>query len=253
MSGKVVLERFYLWVRRFIDDETIGVSNVRNRDVWVRAALANIPAQSRLLDAGCGERPYRDSCTHLKYVSQDFGKYDGRGDDVGLQFKNWNQSEIDIISDIVAIPQSDSSFDAVLCTEVFEHIPNPVLAIREFSRLLRPGGLLIITAPFCSINHFSPYFFQTGFSRYYYEHHLTDNGFDILEISPNGSYFEYIAQEVRRIPAVSGMYGGQRLSAIDRLALAAMLKLLGRLEKTTRASSELLNYGLHVRAQRRHA
>lgn len=33
--------------------------------------------------------------------------------------------QLDIISDIASIPREDESFDAEMCTEVFEHIVNP--------------------------------------------------------------------------------------------------------------------------------
>ena len=158
---------------------------------WLQKALAEIPAGSRILDAGAGERQYEKFCSHLSYVAQDFGQYDGKGDGAGLQRGAWDQTSLDIVSDIVAIPEADESFDAVMCIEVFEHLPQPVEAIREFSRLLRRGGYLIITAPFCSLTHFAPYHFCTGFSRYFYEHHLALHGFDVVDLQANGNYFEY--------------------------------------------------------------
>jgi 2-polyprenyl-3-methyl-5-hydroxy-6-metoxy-1,4-benzoquinol methylase len=66
----------------------------------------------------------------LNYVSQDFNKYNGMGDGKSLQMKNWDQSNIDIVSDISDIPEPDNSFDAIVCVEVFEHLPDPVAAIK---------------------------------------------------------------------------------------------------------------------------
>ena len=45
------------------------------------------------------------------------------------------------------LPYDDSSFDYVTCIEGLEHIENPQQAIREFSRLLKPGGHLIGSIP----------------------------------------------------------------------------------------------------------
>lgn len=67
---------------------------------------------------------------------------------------------MNILSDITTILELDASFDAVKCIEVFEHIPEPVKAVKEFSRILKPGGILILTAPFCSLTHFAPYYFE---------------------------------------------------------------------------------------------
>ena len=75
----------------------------------------------------------------------------------GLQTGEWDTSRIDLVSDITEIPAPDASFDAILCSEVLEHIPEPTHALDEFMRLLRPGGTLILSAPFASLVHFAPY------------------------------------------------------------------------------------------------
>ncbi len=185
---------------------TVGTKNLSTREAWLEKTLKNIPEGSRILDAGAGELKYRQFCLHLNYVSQDFAQYDGKGDKKGLQTSAWDQSKLDIVSDITSIPEPDESFDAVMCIEVFEHLPEPVKAIKEFARLLKPGGHLIITAPFCSLTHFAPYHFHTGFNRYFYEKHLPDNGFEIIELRENGNFFEYLAQEIRRVPSVAKTY-----------------------------------------------
>ena len=115
----------------------VGTTNASVRETWVANALKQLPAGARILDAGAGECPHRKACSHLVYVSQDFGKYQGAGDGRGLQTGKWDRSGIDIVSDITAIPEADQSFDAILCTEVFEHIPEPIAALKEFSRLLK--------------------------------------------------------------------------------------------------------------------
>jgi 2-polyprenyl-3-methyl-5-hydroxy-6-metoxy-1,4-benzoquinol methylase len=45
------------------------------------------------------------------------------------------------------LPLPDHSFDSIISTEVIEHLENPRAIFREFDRLLRPGGLLIVTTP----------------------------------------------------------------------------------------------------------
>jgi len=87
-----------------------------------------------------------------------------------------------------------------MCIEVLEHVPYLVDALRELCRLLKPGATRIVTAPFCSLTHFAPYFYQTGYSRYFYEYWLPRFRCETVDMQWNGSYFEYLAQEVRRIP-----------------------------------------------------
>jgi len=228
----------------------IGLGNKTNRDDWIRAILGRIPERSRILDVGAGELQYRRFCGHLKYVSQDFCEYNGAGDKSGLQRGEWRQDKIDIISDIVSIPEPDDSFDAIMCTEVFEHIPEPIEAIKEFARLLKPNGYLVLTAPFCCLTHYSPYFFYTGFSRYFYEKYLIENGFNIIEIEENGNYFEYIAQEIRRLPEVTKRYTNAKLGMFSLGVMKFCLLILRRYSEIDTGSEELLNFGYHIFARR---
>ena len=116
-----------------------GRKNKSTRDTWLERMLREIPAGSKILDAGAGELKYKNYCQHLEYTSQDFGQYDGKGDSTGLQTSEWDNTKLDIISDITNIPVSNASFDAVMCIEVLEHIPEPIFAIKEFHRILRGG------------------------------------------------------------------------------------------------------------------
>lgn len=228
-----------------------GTRNEQTRDEWLARTLEALPAGARILDAGAGELKYRSRCAHLEYVSQDFAQYDGGGDGSGLQMGRWDTSRLDIISDITAIPRPDSSFDAVMCVEVLEHVPDPIAALRELVRLLRPGGTLIVTAPFCALTHMSPYFHATGFSRNFYAYWLERLGVAIDEISPNGSYFEYLGQELRRLREVGERYAGALPTDEERAAVRTVLGWLERAAAADRGSSELLAFGWHVRGHKR--
>ncbi len=231
-------------------NNSVGTSNLSNREKWLEKTLNTIPAGKRILDAGAGELQYNKFCGHLKYVSQDFGQYDGQGDNAGLQTQSWDNSKLDIVSDITSIPEPDGSFDAVMCLEVLEHVPDPASALKELARLLHPGGFLIITAPFCSLTHFAPYHFSTGFNRYFYQKHLEDLGFEILEIETNGNYFEYIAQEIRRVPEMVSKYSYSKLNIFEKISNQIILSMLSRFSKNDTKSNELLCFGYHVFARK---
>jgi ubiquinone/menaquinone biosynthesis C-methylase UbiE len=226
----------------------VGLSNQSTRDAWVERVLSELPKGARLLDAGAGECQYKKHCGHLQYVSQDLAEYTGHGSSIGLQQANWDTSAVDIICDITAIPEPDASFDAVLCTEVLEHLPDPVLALRELARLLKPTGTLIITAPFCSLTHFAPYHYATGFNRYFYLHHLPPLGFKITDMIENGNFFEFMAQEMRRIGPMAERYCSDRPSRLEQFATQIVLGMLERMSRKDQGSREALCFDFHVRA-----
>jgi ubiquinone/menaquinone biosynthesis C-methylase UbiE len=228
----------------------VGRANESTRHAWVQRTLKRLPPGARLLDAGAGEQRFRAACSHLKYVAQDFGQYDGAGNGSALQTRRWDQTRLDIVSDITAIPQPDGSFDAVLCTEVFEHLPDPLAALREFARLVRPGGHLVLTAPFCSLTHMAPYHFATGFNRYFYAKHLPAHGFEVLEIQENGNFFEFLAQELRRLRGVSTRYAQDVLDEGELGAVHTVLTALQRFSAKDAGSKELLCFGYHVLARK---
>lgn len=220
--------------------------NELNRQAWLKRTLAALPSGARILDAGAGELANRNHCRHLDYVSQDFCQYQGSGGgavNAGLQAEHWDTRQIDLVSDITAIPAPDASFDALLCSEVLEHVPEPTHALDEFVRLLKPGGVMILTAPFASLVHMAPYHYCSGFSRYWYEHHLSLRGCVIQELMPNGDWFAYIEQELMRLGSTARRYGDWSWP------LAYILGLLGALYFKVRgggqSATDLACFGWH--------
>jgi ubiquinone/menaquinone biosynthesis C-methylase UbiE len=229
---------------------TVGNGNLADREKWLESILKKIPTGLKILDAGAGQTKYKKFCDHLIYVAQDFGQYDGTGNEEGFQTKTWDNSKLDLVSDITEIPVDKSSFDAIMCIEVFEHIPEPIKAIKEFSRILKPGGKLILSVPFCSQTHFAPYFFYTGLSRYWFEKYLLDNGFANLKIVANGSWYDYIGQELKRIYKINEKYikKSKILYIVGKLATLPTIIFLQFLKNNDNGSDEVLCYGLNIEA-----
>ncbi|MDD3296485.1 MAG: methyltransferase domain-containing protein [Candidatus Omnitrophica bacterium] len=50
-------------------------------------------------------------------------------------------------ADVEKIPFGSNSFDAALFLEVLEHLPSPYSVIVEVGRILKPGGILVLTTP----------------------------------------------------------------------------------------------------------
>ena len=220
------------------------------REKWVRKELKNIPAGQSLLDIGAGECPYKHDSQHLEYLSQDVGQYDGKGNQSGLHTGSWDFSKIDIVCDILDIPEN-RTYDNILCTEVLEHVADPVLAIGKFSNLLKKGGNVILTAPFNSLTHFAPYHFATGFNQYWYRTHLERAGFEIISMETSGGAFDVLFAEISRAPAIYAKYQGKKAPVVQRWALKITREILKRWAKLDDGkSSELSTLRWMVKARK---
>lgn len=248
MNIKIIIKKYFFKAK---PEPLVGKLNEKTRVDWIEKVLKNIPSGNSILDAGAGEQQFKKWCSHLKYMSQDFAQYKPEELNSGLQMGKWDYGKLDIISDIAAIPVENESFDAIMCTEVFEHIVNPIEAIAEFSRILKKEGCLIITAPFCSLTHFAPYHFYSGFNRFFYETELKKKGFEILELLPNGNYFEYLAQELNRLTYIANQYSSVQLNKKEDRNIAQMKLILQKLSNRDSNSSELLCFGYHVLARKK--
>ncbi|MEX0346018.1 MAG: class I SAM-dependent methyltransferase [Rhizobiaceae bacterium] len=230
-------------------------NNEQARDAWVEAQLKAIPGGKSILDVGAGECQYKPHCSHLNYTSQDVAEYDGGGNERGLHTGEWDFSQIDIVCDILDIPE-DTKYDVVLCTEVFEHVPDPVASIKKLTKLVGEEGILLLTAPFISMTHFAPYHFATGFSEYFYREHLEAAGFDIEIIEANGGWFDFMMQELGRSRGMYRQYLGRNASPLTSMIFKIarqLMKQAARLDgpRDARTSSEFMTFGWHVRARKR--
>jgi len=184
-------------LRRWLASSDLFAFNLRNRDKWIAKQAATLPAGSKVLDVGAGSAPYRTLFAHCCYKTQDFSQL--RDD----QLRNGGYAPIDFVSDARCIPVPDGSFDAVVCTEVLEHVPDPIAVVREFGRIVGPGGRLILTAPLGSGIHQEPFHFYGGYTPFWYERFLSEAGFDTITVAPNDGTFRHIAQETIRFARMS--------------------------------------------------
>lgn len=166
--------------------------NLTNRDRWVAAQAAALPAGARVLDMGAGSCPYRPQFAHCRYETQDFA---GLSDE---QLRHGGYGQIDYRCDIAKVPVADDSFDAILCTEVLEHVREPAKAVREMARILKPGGRLLLTAPLGSGIHQEPYHYYGGYTPYWYQEFLGEAGFREIKVEANAGSFRFFAQEALR-------------------------------------------------------
>ena len=171
--------------------------NLENRDRWVENQSNFIASGSRILDVGAGSCPYRKYFSHCDYHTQDVAQL------LPGQLRHGGYGDIDYISDATSIPVSDKSFDVVLCTEMLEHHPEPIRVVNELARVLKPGGILLLTAPLGSGIHQEPYHYYGGYTPYWYQRFLAQAGFKDITVTPNAGFFRFYAQESLRFLQLS--------------------------------------------------
>lgn len=82
----------------------------------------------------------------------DVGVYNRRSW-LGDGYLTFGQNGEDTRGDLLALPFQDAAFDGIVLTEVLEHCVNPQAAVAEIYRVLKPGGLLLVTSPFLWPDH----------------------------------------------------------------------------------------------------
>ena len=141
------------------------------------ASVAHL-AYGDVLDIGCGEQPLRPL-------------FQGRVDRIwGIDHPRTlhPDEKIDVFGTALCLPFRSQSFDAALCFQVLEHVPEPLELLREARRVLKPGGHLILTAPHIWNLHEQPHdYFR--YTLYGLEHLFRRAGFEVTEIRPMAGYF----------------------------------------------------------------
>lgn len=114
----------------------------------LRASVARLARRmhldpgDRVLDYGCADMQYRDL-------------FPAEVEVVGADLPGNELATVDIGPD-GSLPLADESFDAVISTQVLEHVEDPVLHLAECRRVLRPGGRLLLTTHGIMLYHPDP-------------------------------------------------------------------------------------------------
>lgn len=127
--------RVYPWHFQWLSSRAI-VSSLRDATRHLSAG--------KILDVGCGTSPYRDLLpAGSSYIGIDIPTSEGKPDIVIAPDKPW--------------PLETAAYDSVICTQVIEHAENKDLLLSEICRVLRPGGMLLLSVPFTYSEHGMPW------------------------------------------------------------------------------------------------
>ena len=186
-------------------------------DGEVQTLAAGLPVGAAVLDAGAGDCRYRHHFLTQQYESADFGQVSGKA-----------YGQITHVCDLRAIPVPGARYDAVVCTQVLAHVPEPLSVLKEFRRVTKPGGLLLLSCPLFFQENEKPhdYFRYTQFGL---RHLLSESGWQIGRIDWVEGYYGTLAYQLGvaalALPLSPTAYGGGVLGFI-LVPFAAMVKLM---------------------------
>jgi SAM-dependent methyltransferase len=89
----------------------------------------------------------------LGYIKMDVGQSETPRRWMGDGYFTFGLYDSDVVGDLLNIPLDDDSLDGAILTEVLEHCADPFRAVAELRRVLRPGGLMLLSAPFIWPDH----------------------------------------------------------------------------------------------------
>ncbi len=196
-----------------------------------------------ILDVGAGDSPYKSLFSHVEYKSTDFAQTDYHA-----------FQEIDYICPADAIPVSEKSFDAILCTEVLEHVPHPQNVLTEFHRVLKQSGHLFVTTPLLYPLHEEPYDFYR-YTLYALKQLLQEAGFEVVFLTSRGGWVATVAStlgwDIRRPSRENVLAYGLFFLPLFALPILLMrfipTRMLAWLDKTLdKEQNYTLGYAFHA-------
>jgi SAM-dependent methyltransferase len=206
--------------------------NSTRQRLWLenKTFAESIPAGALVLDAGAGDAPYKSLLAHTRYETADFEQVDKR------------YAKSTYVCDLSAIPVADGRFDAIIFSQVMEHLPEPKLAIRELYRVLKPGGRMIFTAPLFYEEHEQPYDFYR-YTQFAVRYLFAGAGFQIDRLDWLEGYYSTVAYQMNRM----ARYLPTRPAAVAPAALGYVLAPFMFLLRLQMAALGLVFHWLEMR------
>jgi SAM-dependent methyltransferase len=145
----------------------------------------SLDAGARVLDAGAGEGNYKRHFSKQRYC----------GLDLGVGDQEWDYARLDAVGDLAGLPFDAGTFDASINIVTLEHVTDPARVLCELSRVLKPGGRLLLIVPLEWEEHQQPHdYFR--YTRYGLEFLLTQAGFAEIAIEPVGGFFRLLSRRL---------------------------------------------------------
>jgi SAM-dependent methyltransferase len=159
-----------------------------------------------ILDVGCGNAPYGDLLPGWRRIGINIDASD---------------ASPEVVGDGTCLPFRDACADAVLCTQVMEHVRDPFGLVRELARVLKPGGVLVLSGPMYWRLHEEPHDYWR-FTRHGFLELARREGLEVLDLKDQGGALALVAVALNQL-----LLGG--LLAPIRLAINLSVEALERI------------------------
>ncbi len=125
------------------------------------------------------------------------GFFDIERYDLSVLYANLSSAKRpDVQASAESLPFRETAFDAVICSEMLEHVIDPKSVLEEIQRILKPNGILLISVPFLSRIHGDPYDYGR-YTDFYWQETLESIGFDGITVEKQGLFWSVMADMVR--------------------------------------------------------
>jgi SAM-dependent methyltransferase len=173
---------------------------------------------ARVLDVGAGSVVEKNERAGQRVLAEKYARLVKLPGYIGLDVQA--QTSVKLVGDAHTLPVANAALDGVLMVSVLEHLYDPVRAVNEVARVLKPGGVFFSYAPFYHPYHGSPHdyfrFTQEGYRSLL-------GGFAAVEIVSGGNYVAVVND------VASQAFGGSRPGrVVARLLIEFPLSFLFR-------------------------
>lgn len=147
-------------------------------------------------DIGCGSKPFSDFFAKEKKVKNYLG--------VDIENGFYDASYIDVIGTAYDVPIEKGTADAVISSQLLEHLDKPIDSFKETQRILKKDGIFFLSYPFLYPMHAMPHDYMR-YTEYFTVKYLEENGFEIVDTWRLGGFWYCI-----------GLFTGIYVQALDR-------------------------------------
>lgn len=164
-------------LKAMMDPENARISQ------FLKQSAGKLQPGSKVLDASAGQCPYRGHFDDHHYESCDIpgGFYS-------------NQHDFECF--LEEIPRQNAHYDAVILTQVLEHVTNPEAVLKEICRVLKPDGVLLLSVPMnCPLHGLPWHFFQ--FTHFGLAELAKSTGFKMEQCEKVGGAFWFYGKNLQ--------------------------------------------------------